>query len=75
MAFQLMGAAMQVVDDSVVSKDWGDVLFDLEERTKESRKRIKQSAGIDDKELRGILPIHPYAACLLKHISASFASN
>lgn len=75
MAFQLMGAAMQVVDDPVVSKDWGDVLFDLEERTIESRKRIKQSAGIDDKELRGILPIHPYAACLLKHISASFASN
>lgn len=75
MAFQLMGAAMQVVDDPVVSKDWNEILFDLEERTIESRKRIKQSAGIDDKELRGILPIHPYAACLLKHISASFASN
>lgn len=75
MAFQLMGAAMQVVDDPVVAKEWNEILFDLEERTVESRKRIKQSAGIDDKELRGILPIHPYAACLLKHISASFASN
>ena len=74
MAFQLMGAAMKVVDDPVVSKDWNEILFDLEERTVESRKRIKQT-GIDDKELRGILPIHPYAACLLKHISASFASN
>ena len=74
-AFQLMGAAMQVVDDTVIDQEWKGVLCDLEERTVEARKRIMKSAGIDDKELRGILPIHPYAACLLKHISASFASN
>lgn len=75
MAFQLMGAAMQTTADSVVHKEWEDTLLDLEERTANSRKRIKESAGIEDKQLRGILPIHPYAACLLKHISASFASN
>ena len=30
---------------------------------------------ISDKELQSILPIHPYAALLLKHISATFDSN
>lgn len=75
MAFQLMGAAMQISDDAVVKQEWDEILYDLEERTVNSRKRIKQSAGIEDEQLRGILPIHPYAASLLKHISASFASN
>lgn len=75
MAFRLMGAAMQITEDSVVKQEWKDILCDLEERTVNSRKQIKQSAHIEDEQLRGILPIHPYAASLLKHISASFASN
>lgn len=75
MAFKLMGAAMKISDDPVIKQEWDEILFDLEERTGYSRKRIKQSAGIEDQQLRGILPIHPYAASLLKHISASFASN
>ncbi len=76
MAFQLMGAAMRKKGDEVIRGEWeNDILPDLEERTNDSRARIKKHAGIDDKHLRGILPIHPYAACLLKHISASFASN
>ena len=76
MAFQLMGAAMQKKDDEVIRNEWeNDILHDLEERTHDSRERIKKVTGINDEQLRGILPIHPYAACLLKHISASFASN
>ena len=76
MAFQLMGAAMCKKGDEVVRGEWeNDILPDLEERTNDSRARIKKHAGIDDSHLRGILPIHPYAACLLKHISAAFASN
>lgn len=75
MAFQLMGAAMRKKEDSEVRKEWDKILPELEERTNNSRDRIKKHAGIDDNHLRGILPIHPYAACLLKHISASFASN
>ena len=76
MAFQLMGAAMRKNEDSMVRKEWeNEILPDLEQRTNDSRVRIKKYAGIDDAHLRGILPIHPYAACLLKHISASFASN
>lgn len=75
MAFQLMGAAMQKNRDSEVLKEWEEILVELESRTHDSRKRIMDKAGIKDNELRGILPIHPYAACVLKHISSSFASN
>ena len=74
-AFQLMGAAMEKSDDSEVLADWEEVLDDLTDRTKESRKLVKSIAHITDKEMVNILPIHPYAALLLKHISSAFDSN
>lgn len=76
MAFRLMGEAMQISKDSVVAKEWeGIVVEDLYDRTTESRKKVMIQANITEKELKKILPIHPYAALLLKHISAAFASN
>lgn len=75
MAFQLMGAAMKKKDDDVLLEEWEEILEDLRDRTKDSRKMVKQEAKINDKELEGILPIHPYAAYLLKHIASSFDSN
>lgn len=74
-AFQLMGAAMEKNEDHEVAADWQDVLAELVDRTKDSRKLVKTVARISDKEMVGILPIHPYAALLLKHISAAFDSN
>lgn len=74
-AFQLMGAAMEKNDDPEVEADWENVLGDLGDRTKESRKLVKSIARITDKEMVDILPIHPYAALLLKHISSAFDSN
>lgn len=75
-AFQLMGAAMEKNEDAEVVADWEDnVLGDLRNRTKESRKLVKAIAGISDKEMIDILPIHPYTALLLKHISSAFDSN
>lgn len=75
MAFKLMGAAMKKQDDEVVLKDWEDTVEDLYERTHDSRELVKAHASINDKELQGILPIHPYTACLLKYIASSFESN
>lgn len=76
MAFQLMGAAMQKTDDPVNFKEWTQVLIpDLEERTPQSRSVISKAAKIGQDELANILPIHPYAASLLKYISEGFASN
>ncbi len=75
-AFQLMGAAMEKNSDPQVAAEWENaVVGDLISRTKESRNYVKNVAKISDKEMQGILPIHPYAALLLKHISAAFDSN
>lgn len=74
-AFQLMGAAMEKTKDPVVLQEWDETLDDLADRTKKSRKNIGTTAKIKDEEMTGILPIHPYTALLLKHISQVFDSN
>lgn len=74
-AFQLMGAAMEKSKDETILEDWQDIINELADRTKESRKVVKGIARINDKEMLDILPIHPYAALLLKHISSAFDSN
>ncbi len=74
-AFQLMGAAMEKNKDKTILEDWAGVTDELADRTKESRKIVKGIANIKDKEMLDILPIHPYTALLLKHISSAFDSN
>lgn len=74
-AFQLMDAAMEKNKDEQVRKEWDEIADDLADRTKEARKIVQGIAKIGDKEMTGILPIHPYTALLLKHISAAFDSN
>ena len=75
MAFQLMGAAMEKNKDEAVSADWEMTVDDLYDRTHASRSLVKNNANISDDELKNILPIHPYTALLLKHISSAFDSN
>ena len=75
MAFRLMGSAMTKKEDPQILKEWEETVDELCDRTKDSRKLIMQKAKISDKELQNILPIHPYTALLLKHISATFDSN
>lgn len=74
-AFQLMGAAMEKNKDEQVFAEYQEAVEDLYDRTKDSRGLVKKSARISDTELKEILPIHPYAALLLKHISTAFDSN
>jgi hypothetical protein len=75
MAFRLMGEAMEEKKDPVVQEKWRETRDDLYNRTHDSRELVKEKAHIDDKELKKILPIHPYAALLLKYISSAFDSN
>lgn len=76
MAFQLMGAAMQKNSDPVIYQEWTEeILPDLCDRTVNSRVIVGKHTKLNDEQMRGILPIHPYAASLLKHISTSFDSN
>lgn len=75
MAFHLMGTAMRKNPDPVALKRWNELVDDLYNRTGNCRAAIKKKANISDDELKAILPIHPYAALILKHISSAFASN
>lgn len=75
MAFRLMGEAMEERKDTAVQAEWQETRDILYERTHDARKLVKEKAGINDNELKKILPIHPYAALLLKHISSAFDSN
>lgn len=75
MAFHLMGAAMSKSQDPVIIKEWNSTIEELYERTDNSRELIKKKALITDKELKNILPIHPYTALIMKHISSAFHSN
>ena len=64
-----MGAAMRKKEsDPLLMKEWQDIILDLTDRTHDSRDIVKKMAKIDDKDLAGILPIHPYTAVLLPHI-------
>ena len=74
-AFQLMGAAMEKNKDPVALQEWEKISGDLADRTKKSRKAVGDAVKIKDQEMLGILPIHPYTALLLKHISSAFDSN
>lgn len=75
MAFNLMGEAMEESKDPVIQNEWKDICNILYGRTYDTRKLVKDKAGIGDDELKRILPIHPYAALLLKYISSAFNSN
>lgn len=75
MAFILTGHAMQKKDDPEILKDWEEIIESLYAETNDSREEVKRIARIGDKELKGVLPIHPYAALVLKHIASTFDSN
>ena len=75
MAFRLMGQAMEKKDDEIISREWKDAADYLNDSLRDSRKKVVETAKITEKELMGVLPIHPSTALLLKHISSAFDSN
>ena len=75
MAFRLMGQAMEKKNDDLIRKDWDDAAAYLNDSLSESRKQVVEAAKISDTELMAVLPIQPYTALLLKHISSAFDSN
>lgn len=85
MAFRLMAQAMKTTDDPVLLPEWNEYKGDLNGELTSVRNTIIASAKkhstmgqktiISDEELQAIVPIHPYAALLLKHMSVAFNSN
>lgn len=75
MAFVLTAHAMQKVEDKALVKEWEETVDTLYDLTHDSRAQVLNTAKLGEKELKGVLPIHPYAALVLKHIASAFDSN
>ena len=76
-AFDLIAHVINVKESH---KDlWRDVSRRLYDSVDEARKAVSRFVWKNEysgeKKLNGILPLHPMAALLLKHISTAFASN
>lgn len=85
MAFRLMAQAMKKTTDPILLSEWQQYYEELNEDLEDVRNDIVANATkmskmgqrtiISDSELQKIVPIHPYAALVLKHISVAFSSN
>lgn len=84
-AFRLLAKAMKVTSDPVLEQEWQEYKSALNEELINVRNTIisnvKKQASlgsktlISDDDLQSVVPIHPYAALLLKHMSVVFNSN
>ena len=77
-AFNLINHVIQVKDGQ--SENWKKIVDTLQTAMLDAAKAVakcvwKDKANEGIAKLNGILPIHPLAALLLKHISERFASN
>jgi len=89
MAFQLMAKAMKTTSDPILKREWeeedkpalNEELAGVRDVITAVSKKLAQKGGLgektalSDRDLMGIVPIHPYAALVLKHIATMFNSN
>ena len=85
MAFRLMAQAMKTTQDTMLKSEWeeykGELTDDLAgvcsyiTSSMKSTSTLGQKTVLSEQELQAIVPIHPYAALLLKHLSVAFSSN
>ena len=85
MAFQLMAQAMKTTDDPVLAPKWvkyanalnGELATVRSTIASISKKQAKfgKKTILSDSDLQKIVPIHPYAALVLKNIAVLFNSN
>ena len=85
MAFRLMAQAMKTTQDTMLKSEWeeykGELTDDLAgvcsyiTSSMKGSSTLGQKTVLSEQELQAIVPIHPYAALLLKHLSVAFSSN
>ncbi|MFA6377472.1 MAG: hypothetical protein WCW63_02485 [Acholeplasmataceae bacterium] len=75
MAFRLIGKALAVKPDQ--KKSWDITKANLWENVRMAGNKVISSTNntISEDDFKQILPFHPYAALLLKHVSSLFNSN
>ena len=74
-AFELMAQAMRITDDVDKAAKWEKNKASLDKRTMQSRTAVKNKINLSDRDLSNVLPIHPYAALILQHISIYYTST
>lgn len=74
-AFQLMAQALMIEPD--LKNEWGKISLELWESVQRDAANfiIKRDESIKLDDMKKLLPIHPYAAYLLKFITAQVSSN
>ncbi|MCR5833603.1 MAG: hypothetical protein K6G55_03030 [Selenomonadaceae bacterium] len=74
-AFQLMAQALSI--DSDLKDEWKNITLELWESVQRDAANfiIKRDESIKLDDIKNLLPIHPYAAYLLKFIAQSISSN
>jgi hypothetical protein len=73
-AFDLIGSALEVIPSAKTS--WNKTADDLNSWVPESRAAVMKAAGITNPEvIKKIMPLHPYAAMVLKYIATAFEAN
>lgn len=75
MALKLIGKAIKIKNDPAVRDEWKILSEDLYNQIPVCSSMVIKSSKIDGASLKKILPIHPYTAIILTHLSAMFGSN
>ena len=72
-AFRLIRHAMKIKE--IAKDEYEGFADELTSYMPNSRKAVCEFVKVDDDVMKGIFPIHPMAALLLKHFAKNFASN
>ncbi|MHB1154709.1 MAG: hypothetical protein ACYCWE_02850 [Eubacteriales bacterium] len=73
-AFDLIGSALEV--NPAAKTTWDNTANNLYSLVPESSRAVMQTTGITNIEvIKNIMPLHPYAAIVLKYIATAFEAN
>ncbi len=80
-ALKLMHQAMKTTDDKVLADKWAKYAAQLNNDLGDVRKAIVENTRtsdggkLSDEDLKGIVPMHPFSALVLKNIASVVGSN
>ncbi|MBQ8286235.1 MAG: hypothetical protein IJZ10_08025 [Thermoguttaceae bacterium] len=72
-AFEVISCALTVRDG--MDDRWSEMAEDLNSRLGNSRRAVASLVRVDERTMKSIMPIQPYAAVALKYIASTFKSN
>jgi hypothetical protein len=74
-AFKLISHARKVKQTEEIKKKWDELAKNLASYITNSCREVTNAVKVDADTIKGLLPLHPMAALVLKNIASSFQSN